>query len=490
MINVKHVNRTVSFLAFLSVLSLGLGLAIQGAALSNQSSPSGEAQNMRLVGYHDLQGRESLQTFAKSDEANGDLVYVGHSNNYWETDQHMNPITGQMEWNGTSLLDVSDPANPELVWHIPNDISANSRSVSVVYDYEHDGSGRDYLVRSSDGGVGERKFQVFDITSRDTDPSQITLVSEITGTPKNSCGIGCGGRFIIRAHKGWWSNESGLYYTSAAEPGFRQAIMQIWDLKDPKNPKFVGRAWLTGLKDGEPAMDPGVGRLHHPIVDEENNRVYAGFRHGSGEEAAFDISDPTNPKLVWSVDTAPPGRGPHTVSPVVYDEVPNFKGDALPRTYAFVTDEASARPDSKPCLSPIRTKAYMFDITHESHPFPVSTWQVPVGDFCEKGGRFGPHQHAETRNGVLNRFEDKLAWIAYFNAGVRVLDISDPYNMKEVGYFIPETNENSHPLFEGQPTAIQINDVDLDHRGLGYASDRIGTGLFILEYTGDVVTSR
>ena len=131
-------------------------------------------------------------------------------------------------------------------------------------------------------------------------------------------------------HKGWWSNESGLYYTSAAEPGFRQAIMQIWDLKDPKNPKFVGRAWLTGLKDGEPAMDPGVGRLHHPIVDEENNRVYAGFRHGSGEAAAFDISDPTNPKLVWSVDTAPPGRGPHTVSPVVYDEVPNFKGMLFP----------------------------------------------------------------------------------------------------------------------------------------------------------------
>ena len=53
------------------------------------------------------------------------------------------------------------------------------------------------------------------------------------------------------------------------------------------------------------------------------------------------------------------------------------------------------------------------------------------------------------------------------------------YNLKEVAYFIPETNESSHPLFEGQPTAIQINDVDLDRRGFAYASDRIGTGLFI-----------
>jgi hypothetical protein len=29
-----------------------------------------------------------------------------------------------------------------------------------------------------------------------------------------------------------------------------------------------------------------------------------------------------------------------------------------------------------------------------------------------------------------------------------------------------------------------MNDVDIDHRGLAYASDRVGTGLFILEYTG------
>ena len=394
----------------------------------------------------------------------------------------MNPITGHEEWNGTSILDVSDPANPRLVWHIPNDAKANSRSVTVVYNYEHDRSGKDYLARSSQG-EDFFKFQVFDITSRGTDPSEIMLISEITGTPKDSCGPGCGGDYITRAHKGWWSPETGLYYVAAREPGFRSALMQIWDLKDPKNPKFVSRAWLPGQKDGEPGWEKQY--VHHPIVDEENNRVYAGFRQGSGHAAAFDISDIANPKVAWAVDTSPPGRGPHTVSPILYETVPNFGADALPRTYAFITDEASGRPDSKPCPNPVRTKAYMFDITHESHPFPVSTWQVPVGNFCEVGGRFGPHQHAETRNGALNRFEDKLAWIAYFNAGIRVLDLSDPYNLKEVGHYLPETNENSHPLFEGQPVAIQINDVDLDRRGLAYVSDRVGTGLFILEYTGD-----
>jgi hypothetical protein len=56
--------------------------------------------------------------------------------------------------------------------------------------------------------------------------------------------------------------------------------------------------------------------------------------------------------------------------------------------------------------------------------------------------------------------------------------------LKELGYYIPKTNERSHPMDKEQPVAIQINDVDIDHRGLAYASDRAGTGLFILEYTG------
>ncbi len=113
----------------------------------------------------------------------------------------------------------------------------------------------------------------------------------------------------------------------------------------------------------------------------------------------------------------------------------------------------------------------------------ISTWQVADGDFCEKGCRFGSHQFAETIDGKLNSFEDKIAYVAYFNAGVRVLDISDPYNMEEVGYYIPRANERTNPIAPGQPLVIQINDVDIDYRGLVYASDRVGSGRFVLEHT-------
>ena len=129
-------------------------------------------------------------------------------------------------------------------------------------------------------------------------------------------------------------------------------------------------------------------------------------------------------------------------------------------------------------------------ITNEARPIPVSTWQVPADAFCNKGGRFGPQQQAETVNGRLNRFEDRLAWVADFNAGVRLVDLSDPYNPLEVGYYVPKPTEQSHPVEkEGQGIAIQTNDVDLDGRGLAYATDRTGAGLFILQHTGTTARS-
>jgi hypothetical protein len=502
------------FASCLGVVSLHLAACSpQAAPPSSAAEPaiataSAESENVRLVGYNDMQGRYALEVKTKSDPANGNWVYVGHVPNAGLKAGLFNPITRQQEWNGTSIVEISDPARPKLVWHIPNAVSANSRSVSVVYDYGFNSSpaGRDYLIRNSEA-PGDLKFQIFDITTRDTDPSKIALVAEITGTPPNSCGPGCGGQFDAapeppqgagypepRAHKGYWSQTSGLFYSSANEPGFRSTLLQIWDLKDPRNPKFVGRAWLPGQKLGEAGFQDQYA--HHPIVDEANNRLYAGFRDGSGQIAAWDISNPAAPKLVWSYDTSPPGRGPHTVSPIVYDTVPNFDGTALPRTYAFVTDELGG--ECEPGV--VKSKSYMFDITVEDHPMPVATFQVPVGDFCTRGGAFGPHQHAEHVNSELNRFTDKLAWVAYLNAGVRVVDLSDPYHLREVGYYIPKTNVKSEPR-----EAIQLTDVDIDHRGLVYATDRsaprcvdqegrqvpttdgqpcIGTGLFVLEYTG------
>lgn len=79
--------------------------------------------------------------------------------------------------------------------------------------------------------------------------------------------------------------------------------------------------------------------------------------------------------------------------------------------------------------------------------------------------------------------------MAYFNAGVRLVDLSGPYNPREVGYYVPKPNETSHPVEKRQGVAIQMNDVALDDRGLAYITDRTGAGLFILQRTGTTARS-
>ena len=453
-------------------------VALCGAVTASAAPPAitAERKNIELVGHHDLQGRGALQVTVAQASAtgNGDFVYVG-----FHPGKRPNPLTGRDEFNGTMIIDISDPTKPRTVLHIPNEVEANSRAVQVVHDY---GAGRrDYLIRNFETET-VYKFEIFDITDRMAAVPRVRKVAEITGTPPDSCGKGCGGTLQSSAHKGWWSAKTGYFYAAANEPGFRggkdSSHLIIWDLSDPRRPKFVGRNWLPGQKDSEP--DPKMKiNLHHPIVDEERQRVYAAFHRG-GDVVAYDISallaKPrrySDPKLVMHLDLQPPGAGnAHTIATIRYPAGEGATAGAAARTYALVAEEAGVG------CGPIRHKMYMLDLTDEAKPTPVSTWQVPEGDFCFRGGRFGPHQFAETVNGRLNRFEDRLAWVAYFNAGIRLLDLSDPRALREVGFYLPEPAEDAkRPM-----RAIQMNDVDLDDRGLAYASDREGAGLYILRH--------
>jgi streptogramin lyase len=63
----------------------------------------------------------------------------------------------------------------------------------------------------------------------------------------------------------------------------------------------------------------------------------------------------------------------------------------------------------------------------------------------------------------------------FFNAGVRIYDVRDPYQPSEVAWFVPPTPEGS-----SRPTA-QVNDVFVDDRGIVFAVDRHAGGLYALE---------
>jgi hypothetical protein len=409
----------------------------------------------RLLGFSDLQGREALQVTLK-----GDWCYVGHL-----PGNRFNPLTGRDEDNGTTILDVSRPDAPSIVAHIPGgEPKTNCRAVQVVEDYY---DGNDYLIRAHETAT-VWEFQIFKITDR-TKPVYVSSVSETAAGP-----------LTWPAHKGWWDRETGLYFAAASEPGFRKGgHMVIWDLANPYKPVYVSSHWLPGQKMTEPAPGPRGLSLHHPIVDMPNKRVYLGYHRG-GDMVVVDIADIKNPKTVHSFHIEHE-KGPHTALPISAMKCPNYtSGYGDQRDFIVFCNEANNAKWQ--CLEE-RRAVYMLDVTDWRHPIIADTFKVPDGDFCDRGGRFGPHQYAETKDGRLYSVKENnnLLFVAYFAAGLRVLDLSDPYDMKEVGYYIPRTTSTTNQRLK---TVIQTNDVDIDYRGLAYLTDRAGTGLHIVEFLG------
>jgi hypothetical protein len=84
-------------------------------------------------------------------------------------------------------------------------------------------------------------------------------------------------------------------------------------------------------------------------------------------------------------------------------------------------------------------------------------------------------------------YAGKMLFFAWFNAGVRAVDIRDPFHPREFGYYIPATTDKTAKRCikvengERCKVAIQTNNVEVDDRGYIYIVDRANTGLHILE---------
>jgi hypothetical protein len=116
-------------------------------------------------------------------------------------------------------------------------------------------------------------------------------------------------------------------------------------------------------------------------------------------------------------------------------------------------------------------------------PLPVPPKNAPYRSFCEKGGRFGPHNTNQEIHLPDVEKPGNLIYLTYFNAGLRVFDIKDPHVPAETGWFIPPqptTRRGPQP-----PTKLvqQTEDVLVDTRGNIYVDDK-QWGLWILRYTG------
>ena len=131
-------------------------------------------------------------------------------------------------------------------------------------------------------------------------------------------------------------------------------------------------------------------------------------------------------------------------------EVPEFARDEKGQRRDFVVIVNEALQNE--CTEEARQLVFVVDMTVETTPFPVANYQVREADgaFCERGGRFGAHASHEHFTPIYYR---RVMFFSWFNAGVRAVDIRNPYNPREIAYYIPATTEKRRRVVSRPPRA-------------------------------------
>jgi hypothetical protein len=420
--------------------------------------------NLRLIAHHTLDGAPNTgEGIAMKVTADGRrLLYVAN--------EHP-PIA-------MSILDVTDPAAPELIWQLPtrhDKVRGNSLALRG-----------DVLVMASqviDPGDEPAGFFVFDIS----DPTSPKEVSFFDTSGPHSRGVHLittmDGEYVhlatgapdfepkppVRREVGPNEKKIDIGAIKGGHLGRDDQFYMIVDIRDRANPTEVGRWWLPGQRVGDPEtierhkeLDFAF-RVHHALsYPERPDRAYLGYIDAG--MIILDIADKANPKMISRLDYHPPMPGfTHTV-------VPLFE-----RNLAVVADEASGDMGTD-----WPKRVWIVDIRDEEHPLIISSLPVP-DDFDalhEEGGRIGAHNihENEPEPGTAKLLNTVVA--TWFSAGLRIYDIRDPFTPKEIAAFLPETPEGQR--------GCRINDCFVDDRGIVYATDRVKGGVYVLEYTGDI----
>ena len=112
---------------------------------------------------------------------------------------------------------------------------------------------------------------------------------------------------------------------------------------------------------------------------------------------------------------------------------------------------------------------------------PIATLPTPTGlDFCAMGN-FGPHNLHENRPGSF--VSEETIFATYHNAGVRVFDIRDQHQPKEIASWVPPMPQS---MLDPRPRVARNAlscDCYVTADGIVYVSDW-NAGLHVLEYLG------
>ena len=425
------------------------------------------ARNVKRLGRLDIPGGGQVRV-------HGGFAFIGH----------MNPP------HGTTIADISDPANPRVLTTLMlGDSKSHTHKVRVAGDImiTNVEMNKRHVLRR-----GAQKLPAAEAKLRESlgrAPTDAEIAAQIGGKESD---VGTIRDFMREGYhdggfKVWdisdrakprllhhqrtfgfgvhrFDMDESYAYISTEMEGYVGNILVIYDIRNPARPEEVSRWSMPGqhLAGGEkPTWVGRRNRLHHAL--RFGDELWAGCWHGG--VAVIDVSDIRKPRTLGSYNYHPPFPEPsHTFMPV--PQRIGGKRIALAideEDHAHSADEM-ARRRGRPhgCL-------WVFDVTDLKAMKPLSIFEVSELDSPwsrAAPGRFGAHQFQEHMDGTL-------VYCAWFAGGLRIVDVADPAAPQEVGHFIPEPAAGK--------VAPQSNDVDVDERGLIYLGDRYA-GFDILEF--------
>jgi hypothetical protein len=359
-------------------------------------------RNLDIVAHTDLGGKPDGIQLAYQEAGGRSYLYLGH---LWS--------------GGVSILDVTDPANPEPAGFVP---TPNKHTWHIK-------------VQVADGIMMlPCEFLFFTTQAQGLDPAQAAKGARFfdVSDPSSPRELSFWESEMQGVHRSWWNGGKYAYLTSGVKaPGVKQhgaldttKVLVTVDISDPENPREVSQFWHPAqLAEADDVAEGDSVYIHEAIVD--GDRAYCAYWDGGF--AIVDISDAANPTLVSRVATYPElsDGNTHTTFPlrdrgllVVVDECTAYWSGEGPKDIRLwdIADEANPQPLA-------------------TMPLPVPSDEEPYASYYERGERFGPHNVHNNHQGQLF-VEDKI-YATMCNAGLRVYDISDPRNPKETASFVP-----------------------------------------------------
>lgn len=434
----------------------GVLAGCRGWSAETESMPArAQAWNVEAIAYHDLEQRP------------------GFKMTILERDGRCYLYTGCFWHRGWNILDITDPTRPELVNFLRGPDNTFTLQVDLADNILITGleKGLDNAPWGLDpNGPFEEGVLLWDLT----DPIR----------PRQTGHYRTGGRGTHRN-----AYQGGRYmHLAAGVTGFIGNIYSIVDILDPANPKEVGRWWMPGQESTPRAHAPARQEktpahglcnvdgkdvsLHGPAVVEGNR---AWLPYGAAGLIVLDIADVARPRQIARIPFSPPFHstfGVHTVLPVPE------------RGVAFVNSEDTSYGKGAAHFAGI------VDIRNPSQPTLISLFPAPIPapaagyrSFSERPGWSGPHNTNQLQHNPAVQKQGDLFYLAHFNAGLRIYDVSHARLPREIGWFMPpDPTSRLGPMPQG-PLVAQTEDVLVDRRGNIFITDK-NQGLWVLRYTG------